>query len=137
MCSYFTLNANAENHWEPIRDFLEGKESYFTEITGDEKEGYKFYYVSSTTRYESGTYFSHEAATEGLKLALLRSLILNSPLSAFVSNNTDIIVAQTEKNISQFGWLQGKPKDAIEKTKALWEYQRAFDFKVYVQKEAG
>lgn len=144
MCSYFTLNANAENYWETLRNLLEGDENYFTGIMGNDEEGYQFWYFSSTTRYESGVYPSREGATEGLRLALLRSLILNSPLSAFVSSNTDIILVQSEQNISEFGWQKGNPKSMVDEEEALWCCQRAFDYKVYVhkgsvqiQKEAG
>jgi uncharacterized membrane protein len=141
MCIYPLLKIDSgSGQWKSLHEFLgEPEESYVTEVTGENKTGYQFHYISSTTNYLSSFYRTRGAATQGLTLALVRSLILNSILSAFVVDNTGTVLYQSEKNIYQFGSRQGRTCCEIRSKKTSWEAQEVFSdgLRLTVYREAG
>jgi hypothetical protein len=126
MCIYPVLENTKQ--WESLSKFLkETDESYVAEVTGSEGTGYQFRYISTTTNYLSGSYQTKDSAIQGLNLALLRSLVLNSALSIFVVDDTEKILYQSEKNISRFGMKQGQNSSEIKSSKTSWDTQEVFD----------
>lgn len=122
---------------EILREFFGEDQSYVTEISGSPERGYRFQYVSVTTNYLSAYFRTKEEATEGLKVALLRSLVLNSPFSVLVIDLEGKVLFQSEKNISQLGVRRGELLCEQEKTKTSWVSQEVFDGSYLIYKEAG
>jgi hypothetical protein len=142
MCVYLVLEDTGQ--WESLSEFLKGanektNESYVAEVTGSQETGYQFRYISTTTNYLSGSYKTQGAAIQGLNLALLRSLVLNSSLSVFVVDDTEKVLYQSEKNISRFGMRQGQSCCEIKNSKTSWDAQEVFDeqLRLIVYREAG
>ncbi len=134
MCVYSVLDSSFQ--WQSLCKFIQGEESYVAEITG-EKHGYQFRYISSTTNYVSSIYPTRDAAIKALKLALLRSLVMNSSLSILVANKEGNILCQSEKNICHFGMKGGRNFSEIKKIKTSWEAQEVFEGDLVIYKEVG
>jgi len=138
MCIALVLEIDGNEEWWSLREFLEiTHETYIAEITGSNQDGYRFQYISGTTNYLSNYYQSRKAAVEALNLALVRSLILNSPLSVFaVEAISDRILYQSEKNIAQFGKKQGQSSyQVLENRKTSWDKQEVFHGQLTIYRE--